>query len=84
MAAAGPAARLQRVAVDRLAEPSSCAGWSVYDLINHVNEPDLVHYLLAHHMHLVEELRMCGLYAAARDGVTSSPQQELLARTGRG
>ena len=37
VAAAGLAERLNHVSLDRLGEPSSCAGWSVYDLINHVN-----------------------------------------------
>src|SRR5690242_12550845 len=29
--------RLAAVQVDVLQQPSSCSGWSVYDLINHVN-----------------------------------------------
>jgi len=163
--------------MDRLGEPSSCAGWSVYDLINHVNggghryqmllrdadaaalaatrsqdhvksdpdgsfwhwqrplaeefaaegalsrivhhpvgdrsgqdllgmrildvtlhawdlarslhldeqlDPALVDHLLSRQMHLVEELRDRGLYAPVRDGAQSTPQHELLARTGRG
>ncbi len=28
--------RLAQVPLDRLEQPSSCAGWSVYDLVNHV------------------------------------------------
>jgi uncharacterized protein (TIGR03086 family) len=47
-------------------------------------DPELCAHVLASHMHLVEELRAAGLYAAPRDGDPSDPQTELLLRTGRG
>jgi uncharacterized protein (TIGR03086 family) len=37
VAAAALDERLRLVSTDRLQEPSSCEGWSIYDLINHVN-----------------------------------------------
>jgi uncharacterized protein (TIGR03086 family) len=170
--------RLSAVQDDQLEKPSSCSGWSVYDLINHVNggghrylllmqgapaerlaatrtqdhvrpnpleayrrwqrpltaefaepgalgrivhhpvgdrsgldllrmrtldltlhawdvarstrldetlDPELSEYLLSHCMHLVEELRGHGLYAAAGEAHQGpiSPQHHVLRQTGR-